>query len=70
MHLTKQQSETVLNYLKGANKVDGPRLWGWWWSDRKVVALGMGVRPAPVAEGDSQAPARTEVLVFVPQPPR
>jgi outer membrane protein OmpA-like peptidoglycan-associated protein len=67
LHLTRQRSEAVLNYLKGAHKVDGPRLWGWWWSERKVKALGMGVRPSPVEEKGNPPAARTEVLVFVPQ---
>jgi outer membrane protein OmpA-like peptidoglycan-associated protein len=63
--LTKQRSDTVMNYLKDKHSIHGP---GWLSSARKVTAVGMGVRPAPLPESDNPPAARTEVLVFVPPP--
>ncbi len=62
LQLTRQQSEAVVAHLKkqGAHKMG-------WFSSRKVVALGQGVRPPPLAETKPLPPARTEVVVFVPQ---
>jgi hypothetical protein len=61
--LTEQQSEAVSTYLKdkhGAHKMG-------WWSTRKMTALGLGVSPPPLPEKEPLPPARTEVMVFVPQ---
>jgi phospholipid/cholesterol/gamma-HCH transport system substrate-binding protein len=64
MPLTRQRSEAVVTYLKDKHSIHGP---GWISSARKVTAVGMGVRPAPLPESDNPPAARTEVLVFVPQ---
>ena len=64
MPLTRQRSEAVAAYLKDKHSIHGP---GWISSARKVTAMGMGVRPAPLPESDNPPAARTEVLVFVPQ---
>jgi hypothetical protein len=38
-----------------------------WFGSRKVTALGMGTQPPPQAEREELPPARTEVVVFIPQ---
>ena len=61
--LTRQQSEAVCDYLKSQYAIQKMG----WFSSRKVTPLGMGVAPPPVPETEPLPPARTEVLVFVPQ---
>jgi phospholipid/cholesterol/gamma-HCH transport system substrate-binding protein len=61
--LTRQQSETVCDYLKAQHAVQKMG----WFSSRKVTPLGMGVVPPPLPEAEPLPPARVEVLVFVPQ---
>lgn len=63
--LTRQQSEAVLNYLKDRHKVHKTG----WVSWRSAKALGLGIKAPPPEPGQesSPAPARVEVLVFVPQ---
>jgi hypothetical protein len=39
----------------------------WWWSNRTVKALGCGNAPTPVPETERLAPARIELIVFVPE---
>jgi phospholipid/cholesterol/gamma-HCH transport system substrate-binding protein len=63
LHVTRQQSEAVVDYLKkkhAAHKLG-------WWSSRKVAALGMGTQSPPAPEREPLPPARVEVVVFVPQ---
>jgi phospholipid/cholesterol/gamma-HCH transport system substrate-binding protein len=60
---TRQQSEAVVAYLKEKHKAHRMGLI----SSRKVVALGQGTQPPPLPERDPLPPARTEVVVFVPQ---
>jgi phospholipid/cholesterol/gamma-HCH transport system substrate-binding protein len=61
--VTRKQSEAVCDYLKGQHAVQKMG----WFSSRRVVPLGLGTNPPPIAEKDSLPPARIEVLVFVPQ---
>jgi phospholipid/cholesterol/gamma-HCH transport system substrate-binding protein len=61
--LTRLQSEAVCDYLKSQHSVQKMG----WFSSRKVTPLGMGVTPPPIPEAEPLPPARTEVLVFVPQ---
>jgi len=61
--LTRQQSETVCDYLKAQHAVQKMG----WFSSRKVTPLGMGVVPPPMPEAEPLPAARVEVLVFVPQ---
>lgn len=66
--ISRQQSETVLEYLKNTHAAHklawyaiGPL------GTRKVIALGMGHDPAPKAEPEPLPPARIEVCVYKPQ---
>ncbi|MFO0926508.1 MAG: MlaD family protein [Gemmataceae bacterium] len=66
--ISRQQSETVLDYLKTAHAAHklawyaiGPV------ATRKVIALGMGHDPAPKTEPEPLPPARVEVCVYKPQ---
>lgn len=63
--LTEQQSQAVVAYLEDNHKAQKT---GWWfWSKRKVTALGNGVAPTPVPEPTPLPAGRVEVIVFVPQ---
>jgi phospholipid/cholesterol/gamma-HCH transport system substrate-binding protein len=62
--LTQKQSEAVADYLKTNHKIH--RMGFWWWSNRRVVALGCGTTPSPVPEKDKLPPGRLELIVFVP----
>jgi phospholipid/cholesterol/gamma-HCH transport system substrate-binding protein len=61
--LTRKQSEAVVDYLKQQHAVQKMG----WFRSRKVQPLGQGVSPPPSPEAENLPPARTEVLVFVPQ---
>ncbi len=61
--LTRKQSESVCDYLVAQH---GVQKMGWW-STRKVLPIGLGTQPSPIAERDPLPPARVEVIVFVPQ---
>jgi phospholipid/cholesterol/gamma-HCH transport system substrate-binding protein len=63
--LTQQQSEAVVQYLKSQHKIH--RTGFWWWSNRKVQAIGCGIHPPPVPETEQLAAARIEFIVFVPE---
>jgi outer membrane protein OmpA-like peptidoglycan-associated protein len=63
LSVTRQQSEAVVEYLK---KQHTTHKLGWL-SSRKVIALGQGTQPPPLAEKDPLPAARVEVVVFVPQ---
>ncbi len=63
--LTEKQSETVVEYLKENHKVH--RMGFWWWSNRRVKALGCGNAPTPVPEKEKLPAARIEIIIFVPQ---
>lgn len=61
--LTQKQSEAICEYLtstQSAQKLG-------WFSRRRVVPLGLGIEPPPVAEKEKLPLPRIEVLVFVPQ---
>ncbi len=60
--LTRQQSETVCDYLKSKHSVQKTG----WFSSRKVTALGLGVAPPPLPEPDPLPPDRVEIQVFTP----
>ncbi len=60
--LTRQQSETVCDYLKTKHGVQKTG----WFSSRKVTALGLGVEPPPLPEPDPLPPERVEIQVFTP----
>lgn len=62
--LTQKQSEIVADYLKANHKIH--RMGYWWWSNRRVVALGCGTAPTPVPETDKLPPGRIELIVFIP----
>jgi phospholipid/cholesterol/gamma-HCH transport system substrate-binding protein len=60
--LTRQESETVCDYLKtkqGVQKIG-------WFSTRKVTPLGLGVEPPPMPESESLPPDRLEIQIFTP----
>lgn len=61
LKLTEKQSEVVAEFLKeqGVHKVG-------FWSRRKVTPVGFGFEPSPVVEKEIQAPAHTQVLLFLP----
>jgi phospholipid/cholesterol/gamma-HCH transport system substrate-binding protein len=61
--ITRQQSEAVVNFLKNKHKIHKMG----WFTSRKVIPLGQGTQPPPVAERDPVPPSRVEVVVFVPQ---
>ena len=61
--LTRQQSESVCDYLKKQHSVQKMG----WFTSRKVTPLGLGVRSPPEPEREPLPSARVEVLVFVPQ---
>jgi phospholipid/cholesterol/gamma-HCH transport system substrate-binding protein len=63
LELTRQQSESVVEYLRKKHAVQKLG----WWSSRKVTPLGQGTLPPPLPERDPLPAARVEVLVFVPQ---
>jgi phospholipid/cholesterol/gamma-HCH transport system substrate-binding protein len=60
--LTRKQSEVVAQYLKdnGVAKMGT-------FSSRKITPLGLGFEPTPVVEKEEMFPARTEIILFVPQ---
>jgi phospholipid/cholesterol/gamma-HCH transport system substrate-binding protein len=60
--LTRQQSETVCEYLKTKH---GVQKMGWF-SSRRVTALGQGVNPPPMPETEALPPDRVEVQVYTP----
>jgi len=62
--LTQKQSESVTDYLKANHKIH--RVGYWWWSNRRVLALGCGVAPSPVPEKEKLPASRIELIVFVP----
>jgi phospholipid/cholesterol/gamma-HCH transport system substrate-binding protein len=60
--LTRQESETVCDYLKtkqGVQKIG-------WFSSRKVTPLGLGVEPPPTPEAEPLPPDRVEIQIFTP----
>ena len=61
--VTMEQSKAVVAYLK--EKLKAHKLG--WVSWRKVIALGMGVKPPPGGERERLPFPRVEILVFVPQ---
>jgi len=63
--VTQKQSEVVMEYLKKAHDVH--RTGFWWWSTRTIRAVGCGTAPTPIPETEKLAPARVELIVFVPQ---
>jgi phospholipid/cholesterol/gamma-HCH transport system substrate-binding protein len=63
--LTQKQSDAVMEYLKSNYRVH--RTGFWFWSNRSVRSIGVGVNPPPVPESENLPPARIELLVFVPQ---
>jgi outer membrane protein OmpA-like peptidoglycan-associated protein len=63
--LTELQAEAVCTYLRDHHKAGKT---GWWfWSTRKVTALGMGTAAPPQPETEPQTPAHVEIIVFVPR---
>jgi len=60
--LTRQQSETVCEYLKKQHNIQSMG----WFSSRRVTALGQGVNPPPMAEAEALPPDRVEVQVYTP----
>ncbi len=60
--LTRQQSETVCDYLKAKQSVQRVG----WFSTRKVTPLGMGVEPPPMPETEALPSDRVEIQVFMP----
>jgi outer membrane protein OmpA-like peptidoglycan-associated protein len=65
--LSRQQSETVAEYLKTKHRAHKLGDWGWISSTRKVTPLGMGTQKPPQAEKGPVPASRVEVIVFVPQ---
>ncbi|MFO0880165.1 MAG: MlaD family protein [Gemmataceae bacterium] len=63
INVTRQQSEAVAAYLKSSQKIHRMG----WFGSRRVTALGMGTQLPPQAEREELPPARTEVVVFIPQ---
>jgi phospholipid/cholesterol/gamma-HCH transport system substrate-binding protein len=63
--LTRKQSEAVVDYLRKQHQVH--RMGFWWWSNRRVVALGCGTAAPPVSGSSDLPRPRIELLVFVPQ---
>ena len=61
--ITRQQSQTVCDYLKGHHKVQKIG----WFSSRNVTPLGLGTQPPPLPESEDLPADRVEVQVFVPQ---
>jgi phospholipid/cholesterol/gamma-HCH transport system substrate-binding protein len=61
--VTKQQSEAIVDYLKGHHAVQKMG----WFTSRKVTPVGLGTNSPPVPEKDVLPAARCEVVVFVPQ---
>jgi len=60
--LTKKQSETVVEFLKGQKAFKTGLV-----SSRKVTPLGMGQGPSPVIEKGPMPPSYLQVMVFTPQ---
>jgi phospholipid/cholesterol/gamma-HCH transport system substrate-binding protein len=60
--LTRQQSETVCEYLKKQHNIQKMG----WFSSRRVTALGQGVNPPPLAETEALPADRVEVQVYTP----
>jgi phospholipid/cholesterol/gamma-HCH transport system substrate-binding protein len=60
--LTRQQSETVCEYLKKQHNIQKMG----WFSSRRVTALGQGVNPPPMAETEALPADRVEVQVYTP----
>ena len=60
--LTKKQSETVVEFLKGQKAFKTGLV-----SYRKVTPLGMGQGPSPVIEKGPMPPSYLQVVVFTPQ---
>jgi outer membrane protein OmpA-like peptidoglycan-associated protein len=65
--LTRQQSDTVAEYLKAKHRAHKLGDWGWMSSTRKVTPLGMGTQRPPQPEKEPLPVSRVEVIVFVPQ---
>lgn len=65
LSVTQKQSEVIVEYLRNQHSVH--RTGWWWWSTRTIRAIGCGVHPTPVPETEKMAPARIELIVFVPQ---
>ena len=61
--LSKQQCETVVEYLKGK----GVHKMGTFTSNRNVTPIGLGTDPSPVTEVSKVPAQRTEITLFVPQ---
>ena len=60
--LSRQQSETVGDYLKTKHAIQKLG----WFSSRKVTTLGLGVEPPPLPETEALPPDRVEIQVFFP----
>ena len=60
--LTKKQAETITEFLRerGVHKMG-------WFTRRKLTPVGHGFEPSPVAEKEKLAPARVELILFVPR---
>jgi outer membrane protein OmpA-like peptidoglycan-associated protein len=65
--LSRQQADTVAEYLKTKHRAHKLGDWGWMSSTRKVTPLGMGPQKPPLPEKDPLPASRVEVIVFVPQ---
>lgn len=61
--LTFKQSEAVCEYLTSTHAAQKLG----WFSRRRVLPLGLGIEPPPLAEKEKLPLPRIEVLVFVPQ---
>jgi hypothetical protein len=60
--LTRHQAEAVVNHLKAC---DVHKLGTF--SRRKIIPLGMGMNPSPIAEPTPQPPALVQLLMFTPR---
>jgi phospholipid/cholesterol/gamma-HCH transport system substrate-binding protein len=60
--LTRQESETVCDYLKTKQAVQKIG----WFSSRRVTPLGLGVEPPPMPESEALPPDRLEIQIFTP----
>ncbi|MGF1580659.1 MAG: MlaD family protein [Gemmataceae bacterium] len=63
--LTEEQAKAVMGFVKDHHKIH--RMGYWFWSNRRVKALGCGVGPTPVPEKKKLPTARVEIIVFVPE---
>ncbi|MFM7151194.1 MAG: OmpA family protein [Gemmataceae bacterium] len=63
LNITRKQAEAVAAYLRDTHGVHRTG----WFSSRTLTTLGQGVHPPPLPEKEPLPPARTEVILFVPQ---